>query len=156
MGPRGCGRDRGAAVRGGGYAGRRAGPRPGLLLHRRGQREAASGGAGPGPGLRDVTRIAAGDTALWTQCRAANAGPVAEVLAAVAADLAEAARMLADGDPKSVATLLDQGQAGVARIPGKHGGEPREFTVVHVGIPDPPGGPAQPFVAARPARVNNQ
>jgi hypothetical protein len=37
---------------------------------------------------------------------------VAEVLAAVAADLAEAARMLTDGDPKSVATLLDVGQAG--------------------------------------------
>ena len=82
-----------------------------------------------GQGLRDVTRIAAGDTGLWTQILAANAEPVAEVLAAVAADLAEAARMLTDGDPKSVATLLDHGQAGVARIPGKHGGEPREFTV---------------------------
>ncbi|HEY2267678.1 MAG TPA: prephenate dehydrogenase, partial [Streptosporangiaceae bacterium] len=60
-----------------------------------------------GQGLRDVTRIAAGDTGLWTQILAANAGPVAEVLAAVAADLAEAARMLTDGDPKSVAALLE-------------------------------------------------
>ena len=75
-----------------------------------------------GQGLRDVTRIAAGDTGLWTQILAANAEPVAEVLAAVAADLAEAARMLTDGDPKSVATLLDHGRRGVARIPGKHGG----------------------------------
>src|SRR6202453_746986 len=45
-----------------------------------------------GQGLRDVTRIAAGDTGLWTQILSANAAPVAEVLAAVAADLAEAAR----------------------------------------------------------------
>ena len=54
----------------------------------------------------------------------------------MAADLAEAARMLTDGDPKSVATLLEVGQAGVARIPGKHGGAPREFTAVQVVIRD--------------------
>ncbi len=107
-----------------------------------------------GQGLRDVTRIAAGDTGLWTQILAANAGPVAEVLAAVAADLAEAARMLTDGDPKSVAALLDVGQAGVARIPGKHGGEPREFTVVQVVMPDQPGELTRLFGAAGQAGVN--
>ena len=105
-----------------------------------------------GQGLRDVTRIAAGDSGLWTQILAANAEPVAEVLAAVAADLAEAARMLTDGDPKSVATLLEVGQAGVARIPGKHGGEPREFTVVQVVIRDEPGELARLFDAAGAAR----
>jgi prephenate dehydrogenase len=107
-----------------------------------------------GQGLRDVTRIAAGDTGLWTQILAANAGPVAEVLAAVAADLAEAARMLTDGDPKSVATLLDIGQAGVARIPGKHGGAPREFTAVQVVIRDQPGELTRLFDAAGRAGVN--
>ncbi|HEX3307894.1 MAG TPA: prephenate dehydrogenase [Streptosporangiaceae bacterium] len=107
-----------------------------------------------GQGLRDVTRIAAGDTGLWTQILAANAGPVAEVLAAVAADLADAARMLTDGDPKSVATLLEIGQAGVGRIPGKHGGEPREFTTVQVVIPDQPGELTRLFDAAGRAGVN--
>ncbi len=107
-----------------------------------------------GQGLRDVTRIAAGDTGLWTQILAANAAPVAEVLAAVAADLAEAARMLTDGDPKSVAALLDVGQAGVARIPGKHGGAPREFTVVQVVIRDQPGELTRLFDAAGRAGVN--
>ena len=107
-----------------------------------------------GQGLRDVTRIAAGDTGLWTQILAANAGPVAEVLTAVAADLAEAARMLTDGDPKSVATLLEVGQAGVGRIPGKHGGEPREFTAVQVVIPDQPGELTRLFDAAGRAGVN--
>jgi prephenate dehydrogenase len=112
-----------------------------------------------GQGLRDVTRIAAGDTALWTQILIANAAPVAEVLAAVAADLAEAARTLtqeADGeDPeKTVATLLDHGQAGVARIPGKHGGAPRPFAVVQVVIPDQPGELARLFHAAGAAGVN--
>ena len=107
-----------------------------------------------GQGLRDVTRIAAGDTGLWTQILAANAEPVAEVLAALAADLAEAARMLTEDDPKSVATLLDIGQAGVARIPGKHGGAPREFTAVQVVIRDQPGELTRLFDAAGRAGVN--
>jgi prephenate dehydrogenase len=109
-----------------------------------------------GQGLRDVTRIAAGDTALWTQILAANASPVAAVLAAVAADLAEAARVLADGDDpdKGVAALLDRGQAGVARIPGKHGGAAREFAVVQVVIPDQPGELARLFDATGAAGVN--
>jgi prephenate dehydrogenase len=107
-----------------------------------------------GQGLRDVTRIAAGDTGLWTQILSANAAPVAEVLAAVVADLAEAARMLSEGDPKSVVTLLEVGQAGAARIPGKHGGAPREFTVVQVVIPDQPGELARLFEATGAAGVN--
>jgi prephenate dehydrogenase len=76
------------------------------------------------------------------------------VLAAVAADLAEAARTLADGDPKAVAALLEAGQAGTARIPGKHGSAPREFTVVQVVIPDQPGELTRLFDTAGQAGVN--
>jgi prephenate dehydrogenase len=116
-----------------------------------------------GQGLRDVTRIAAGDSALWTQILTANAVPVAEVVSAVAEDLAAAARMLAglpattpvtaDGT-SSVTDLLDRGRAGTGRIPGKHGGQPRNFTVVQVVIPDRPGELARLFEAAGAAGVN--
>ncbi len=47
-----------------------------------------------GQGLRDVTRVAAGDPALWGQILTANARPVADVLRLVAADLASAAAAL--------------------------------------------------------------
>jgi len=113
-----------------------------------------------GQGLRDVTRVAAGDTALWTQILAANAGPVADVVAAVAEDLAAAARSLAAvasagvASSEGVAGLLDQGRAGVARIPGKHGGQQRNFTVVQVVIADRPGELARLFNAAGDAGVN--
>jgi prephenate dehydrogenase len=120
-----------------------------------------------GQGLRDVTRIAAGDSALWTQILSANAGPVAEIVAAVADDLAAAARLLAGlaavppaqplAGPAAaggVTALLDQGQAGAARIPGKHGGQPRNFTVVQVVIADRPGELARLFNAAGAAAVN--
>jgi prephenate dehydrogenase len=113
-----------------------------------------------GQGLRDVTRIAAGDSALWTQILSANAGPVAEVVAAVADDLAAAARLLAGGGgvdgtgADGVTALLDRGQAGAARIPGKHGGQPRNFTAVQVVIADRPGELARLFNAAGAAGVN--
>jgi prephenate dehydrogenase len=122
-----------------------------------------------GQGLRDVTRIAAGDSGLWTQILSANAGPVAEIVAAVADDLAAAARLLAGlaavppaqapagpgaAAAGGVTALLDQGQAGAARIPGKHGGQPRNFTVVQVVIADRPGELARLFNAAGAAAVN--
>jgi prephenate dehydrogenase len=115
-----------------------------------------------GQGLRDVTRIAAGDTALWTQILSANAAPVAEVIAAVADDLAEAARALAGSvappgavaPPGVISGLLDRGRAGVAGIPGKHGERPRVFAAVQVVIADRPGELARLFNAAGAAGVN--
>jgi prephenate dehydrogenase len=121
-----------------------------------------------GQGLRDVTRIAAGDSALWTQILTANAGPVAEVVAAVAEDLAAAARLLAglpaetsaagmlstEAATSGVTSLLDRGQAGTGRIPGKHGGKPRNFTAVQVVLADRPGELARLFNAAGAAGVN--
>jgi prephenate dehydrogenase len=121
-----------------------------------------------GQGLRDTTRIAAGDPGLWLQILGANAGPVAEVLAEVSADLAEVARALAasaapasgsaapisDISGKTVTDLLERGRAGVARIPGKHGEEPRPFAVVQVVIRDQPGELARLFNAAGAAGVN--
>jgi prephenate dehydrogenase len=75
-----------------------------------------------GPGVRDTTRIAAGDADLWADILAGNAAEVAGVLAEVAADLgtAEAAlRSLPAGRDTGRATLVDllrRGAAGRARI----------------------------------------
>jgi prephenate dehydrogenase len=92
---------------------------------------------------------------------------VAEVVAEVAADLAEAARVLADSDTvpepggfsppdqvSGVSGLLDRGRAGAERIPGKHGGQPRPFSMVQVVIADQPGELARLFNAAGAAGVN--
>jgi prephenate dehydrogenase len=53
-----------------------------------------------------------------------------------------------------VADLLARGSAGVARIPGKHGGPTSEFAPVQVVIPDRPGELARLFAAAGAAGVN--
>jgi prephenate dehydrogenase len=118
-----------------------------------------------GQGIRDVTRIAAGDSGLWTQILAANAGPVADVLAAVAAELAATAEALREAAQAGAAPdrapalklltgLLDEGTAGVARIPGKHSKPRRDDMVVQVVIPDVPGELARLFAAAGDAGVN--
>ncbi|GAA0983347.1 prephenate dehydrogenase [Nocardiopsis tropica] len=47
-----------------------------------------------GQGVRDVTRVAGGDPAMWTEILTHNAAPVSEVLYAVAAELVETADAL--------------------------------------------------------------
>ena len=98
---------------------------------------------------------------MWAQILAANATPVAEILAAVAVDLAAAAEALneaagggAEPALKALTGLLDEGSAGVARIPGKRGRPRRDDVVVQVVIPDVPGELARLFRAAGEAGVN--
>jgi prephenate dehydrogenase len=113
-----------------------------------------------GPGLRDVTRIAAGDAGLWTEILAANAAQVREIVRAMVGQLDAAAAALgavASGDDdaaKQVAALLESGRDGVARIPGKQGGPAPRYAVVQVVIADTPGELATLFAAAGVAGIN--
>ena len=99
-----------------------------------------------GQGIRDVTRIAASDPALWTQILAGNAAAVARTLRGVHADLTELLRALdglAAGQPAgaraTIAGLVAHGNDGQARIPGKHGTAPTSYATVVVLVPDRPG-----------------
>ncbi|MGX6397653.1 prephenate dehydrogenase dimerization domain-containing protein, partial [Rothia kristinae] len=79
-----------------------------------------------GPGLRDTTRIAASAPGMWVQILAANAAPVGRTLYGVRADLDRLIGPLedaaADGARLDIAQLVGEGNAGVDRIPGAHGG----------------------------------
>ena len=117
-----------------------------------------------GPGVRDVTRIAAGDPQLWQEILSANANAVADVLEEYAADLnaaVSALRALAapDTDKRSSAreelvALLQRGNAGQSRIPGKHGAPRAVYAAVPVVISDAPGELARLFAAAGAVGVN--
>ncbi|MEU5541868.1 prephenate dehydrogenase [Streptomyces sioyaensis] len=100
-----------------------------------------------GQGLRDVTRIAAGDAGLWTDILATNAEAVAEVLGEVAQDLDAVLRALrtlavapagpARSRPAAELTaLLRRGNTGHAKIPGKHGGTALPYSSVRVVLRD--------------------
>ncbi|MFI6643431.1 prephenate dehydrogenase [Streptomyces sp. NPDC050504] len=118
-----------------------------------------------GQGIRDVTRIAASDPRMWVEILSANPGPVADVLAGVAADLDETVRALralqsADdtkrqGGASGIEDVLRRGNAGRERVPGKHGaGGPAVYEVVAVFISDEPGELARIFADAGRAGVN--
>jgi prephenate dehydrogenase len=107
-----------------------------------------------GQGVRDMTRIAAGDPGLWLGILGFNAGPVADVIDEIATDLAATAAALRDGTHPAVTGLLERGVAGRRRLPGKHGDRAGAYTVVSVVIPDRPGELALLFQAAGVAGVN--
>lgn len=117
-----------------------------------------------GTGIRDLTRIAGGAPELWEDILAANAPAIAEVLAAYADDLNAAVAALyavASGDADAakqgaadLSDLLRRGNAGHARIPGKHGSAAARYVPVPVVISDRPGELARLFAAAGVAGVN--
>ena len=119
-----------------------------------------------GQGVRDVTRVAGGDPAMWMEILTHNAEPVADVLREMAADLAATAEALrtlpgigtgtdADDGLEPVRDLLARGRSGQGRIPGKHGSLRRPaYTVIPVVIPDEPGALGHLFAAAATAGVN--
>ncbi len=122
-----------------------------------------------GQGLRDVTRIADSDPALWAQILAANATPVARALRDVRADLdgvIEALDALGEhgaesrpgghamGARAALARVVAEGRAGRERIPGKHGEPPATYAVVTALLPDSPGQLARLFDDIGAAGVN--
>src|SRR5215213_1104137 len=98
-----------------------------------------------GQGVRDVTRIAAGDPRLWRQIIGANTGAVTALLHEVQADLAALVSALDDDDTDGLERLLGRGVAGTAALPGKHGRPPDAQEVVYVLVPDHPGELARLF-----------
>lgn len=119
-----------------------------------------------GQGLRDVTRIAASDPALWTSILAANALAVRSVLVALRDDLDRVVTALtsaalatgpedvAPGALAAIADAIAAGNAGQARIPGKHGGTHKAYAVVTVLVPDQPGELARLLTDVGDAGVN--
>ncbi|MDR0432286.1 MAG: prephenate dehydrogenase [Bifidobacteriaceae bacterium] len=114
-----------------------------------------------GQGLRDVTRIAGSDAMLWAAILAANAPQVASELRSIRDGLDDTLGALdaaASGNfGKAITGLHDvivRGNAGVERIPGKHGGARTDWDVVTVLVTDSPGELGRLFTEVGRAGVN--
>ncbi len=127
------------------------------LLARRLAPAAAAAMGLAGQGLRDTTRVASSDPELWVQILGANAVPVIEILRAYRDDLDAVLSSLeapdAPGARRALAETLAGGNAGVARIPGKHGSTSR-FSQLVIRVDDRPGELARLLTEIGEARVN--
>ncbi len=92
-----------------------------------------------GQGVRDVTRVAAGDPVMWGQIVRANRAAVSEILRDVRDDLARLLEALRTGDDDALGEMLTRGVTGTQAIPGKHGGPAIATASVFVSVPDHPG-----------------
>ena len=96
-----------------------------------------------GQGLRDTTRVAASDPELWLQILNQNASEIAPLIAELGKDLEELSQALSNpestGSLAKLHSILERGNQGVSKIPGKHGGKYAEYEQVTVIIDDSPG-----------------
>jgi prephenate dehydrogenase len=105
-----------------------------------------------GAGLRDTTRIAASNAALWDEILSANSAEILPLLINLQSDLGAFIDRL--GSSESVNDLIEAGNQGRAKIPGKHGGAAREYALLPVVIEDKPGQLAALFDECASAKVN--
>lgn len=107
-----------------------------------------------GQGVRDVTRVAAGDPELYGQIIRANRATVGDLLRDVRSQLDELIGAIDDAAPDQLVEILDRGVAGTQAIPGKHGGPSLETSEVYVLVPDHPGELARLFADIGEIGVN--
>ncbi|MFW5899535.1 MAG: glycoside hydrolase family 2 TIM barrel-domain containing protein, partial [Jiangellaceae bacterium] len=107
-----------------------------------------------GQGVSDVTRVAAGDPALWTEILTSNSAAVAQVLRRLRGDLDRVLEALESEGGPALGELLAAGADGRARLPGKHGEPHVEYATVAVVVDDRPGQLAALFADAGAAGVN--
>ena len=107
-----------------------------------------------GQGVRDVTRVAAGDPVLYGQIVTANSEAVLDLLSEVRDRLDAIIDAVGGADRQALEVVLQEGVAGTLAIPGKHGGPTRPTRSVFVSVPDHPGALARLFADAGASEVN--
>ncbi|MDP1721265.1 MAG: prephenate dehydrogenase [Candidatus Nanopelagicaceae bacterium] len=105
-----------------------------------------------GQGLRDSTRIAASDPHLWREIIGINREEILPLLTKLKIDLDTLIAQI--GNEDAIAAFIAQGQAGRARIPGKHGGTQRDYSYLPIVIEDKPGQLSRVFQECEQANVN--
>lgn len=102
-----------------------------------------------GQGLRDTTRIASSDPELWIQILSRNSSSVSKLLGLLANDIQKLSDALQNidqaGSLAAINEVLEAGNRGVAKIPGKHGGKYSNYELITVIIDDAPGALAALF-----------
>lgn len=105
-----------------------------------------------GAGLRDMTRLARSDIAMWQPILEGNREEILPLLKQVV----ESLNRLIDNklDVDTVLSFMQAGHEGATKVPGKHGGVARNYGSLSVVIPDAPGQLAKLFSHCAEAQIN--
>ncbi|MEK6648598.1 MAG: prephenate dehydrogenase [Actinomycetota bacterium] len=105
-----------------------------------------------GQGLKDATRIAASEPSLWQEIISANRGEIRPLLLNLEKDLHQLITSL--DESTAIESVIADGRLGRKRIPGKHGGRPRDYHFLPIVIEDKAGQLAALFQECAIAGVN--
>lgn len=105
-----------------------------------------------GQGVRDSTRIAASDPKLWREIIGMNREQIRPLLVNMNEDLNNLISEFDDDD--AIEAFIEKGRTGRERIPGKHGGRPRDYIFLPIVLEDRPGQLAALFQECADAQVN--
>ncbi len=98
-----------------------------------------------GGGLRDVTRLAGSDPALWSALLLGNQEELLKSTHRFASLLQEFIDALSKNDGEKIERILREGNQGRELIPGKHGAKNRDYTYLPIVIDDRAGQLARLF-----------
>jgi prephenate dehydrogenase len=98
-----------------------------------------------GQGLRDMTRIANSDGELWSEILLENQNEVLKAISEYQQIIANLKDALESRDESALKNLFINGNKGRARVSGKHGSKPRNYSHLMIVIKDEPGALSQLF-----------
>jgi len=98
-----------------------------------------------GQGLRDMTRIANSDGELWSEILLENQNEVLKAINEYQQIIANLKDALESRDESALKNLFINGNKGRAKVSGKHGSKPRNYSHLMIVIKDEPGALSQLF-----------
>jgi prephenate dehydrogenase len=98
-----------------------------------------------GQGLRDMTRIANSDGELWSEILLENQNEVLKAIGEYQQIITNLKEALERRDQSALKELFVNGNKGRARVSGKHGSKPRNYSHLMIVIKDEPGALSQLF-----------
>ena len=107
-----------------------------------------------GQGLRDMTRIAGSDGALWSEILLENKDEVLSTLDRFISSALELKGAISESRREEIKALFLKGNSGRAKVSGKHGAKPRNYLHLLVVIKDEPGALSQLFTECAQIKAN--
>ncbi|TRZ83942.1 MAG: prephenate dehydrogenase [Streptomycetaceae bacterium] len=107
-----------------------------------------------GQGLRDTTRLADSNAAIWLDILDSNRELIISKLESFTSRINQLRDALVTRNSNQIAALFKDGNSGRSRISGKHGARPRSYSYLSVVIPDRPGQLGALFLECATAEVN--